>query len=388
MSNQFHSFHTINVNQENKTRQFQQNVYCPFPVKKIEFDFAYNILSDAAFPSYILTADICNNEVVGVLNKYVGSGVLTAEITQADFKSAGISNVGYVDLPGNLIVDFDLIGILTPGLDPSSIPVITPTDWAAAEVKTSDPISCNNNIRVRNNNPVNADPYIFRMRQTSLTGYRNGYIYITPAQLLTAAIVATNNPLTTINNIACTRQYIDDGTTFTTGVRVLIADFNNRLIPNSPQIVDINNGPINISLINTFSGSPSYIPGKTRAYISNAQFIAANINSTNNPLVVAATIPCTIDGNSLTLTLTKAEFDAANIPNTNNPLETPQALDILINGAASYNTITAMDGLSRDKSIDYYYKDPIRVNTVNYRIESGVSNIIGGDILCHVTCYG
>ena len=389
MSKQFHSFHKINLREDNKNQQHQQNVYCPFQVKKIEFDFAYNFLTSNGAANVIAYADVCNNEVVGVFNKFIGSSVLSAEITPANFNAANISNFGYIDLPGQMLVEYDAAGILSGGLDPNSLPIITPIEWANAEVKTTVPnISCNNNIRVKNNNPIEADEYVFLMRNNIFQAYQRGYVYITPAQLATAAISSTNNPLTTINDIQCTREFIASGATSTGDVRVSIAVFDARAIPNTTEITDMNSPPININLNNVFNGANTSIPGNVRAYISQAQFLAAAIVSTNNPLTVGGPISCTLDGNALTLQLTQAEFNAATIPNTNNPLTLPAAMEVKINGNANINTNIAMDGLSKDKVIDYYYKDAIRVTTINYRFDASVCDVIGADILCHVTCYG
>ena len=389
MSKQYHSFHNINLRENNKDQQHSQNVYCPFPIKKIEFDFAYNTLSSNGLPIITARADICNNEVVGVFNRYAGSSVLSAEITPANFNAARISNIGYIGLPGQMLVEYDAPGILSGGLDPGSVPIIIPNDWAAAEVKTSVPnISCNNNIRVKNNNPIEADEYVFLMNDNIFQAYQRGYIYITPAQLAAAAIPSTNNPLTTINNIVCTRQYITSGITVTTNARVTIAAFDARAISNLPFNIDMDNPPINITLNNVFNTINTSIPGNVRAYITKQQWLNAAIDSTNDPLTVNGPISCTLDGNALTLQVTQAEFNAAAIPNTNNPLLLPASMQVRLNGNANVNTLMTMDGLSRDKVIDYYYKDPIRVTTINYRFSVSPCVLIGADILCHVTCYG
>ena len=42
---------------------------CPFPIKKIKFNFAYAIKS-VTVPIYTITSDIVNNDIVGVQNNY------------------------------------------------------------------------------------------------------------------------------------------------------------------------------------------------------------------------------------------------------------------------------------------------------------------------------
>ena len=214
----------------------------------------------------------------------------------------------------------------------------------------------------------------------------NGDENISPS--FKCSLTVTNNPLTTINDIACTREFIASGATSTGDVRVSIAAFDARAIPNTPEIVDMDKPPINITLNNVFNTVNTSIPGNVQAYISKQQWLSAAIDSTNNPLLVAGPISCTLDGNALTLQLTQAEFNAAGIANTNNPLTLAAAMEVKINGNATVNTLMTMDGLSRDKSIDYYYKDPIRVTTINYRFSVSPCVLIGADILCHVTCYG
>lgn len=379
MSKQYHSFHNINLRENNKDQQHQQNVYCPFNVKKIEFDFAYNTLSSNGLPIITARADICNNEVVGVFNRYAGSSVLSAEITPADFNAARISNFGYVESKNAINVDL-IPGVAGPFFQVGAFAQVNINDFNTAEVKTTNPVSCNNNINVTINPPV------------LQTGFFQPFIlitraYITPAQLLAAGIDPVNNPLTSINDIQVT---IEDllGNVYIGNAQITSADFDASAIANTPEITDMNNPPVNITLNNVFNTVNTSIPGNIRAYITPPQFTAATIDSTNNPLLVAGPISCTLDGNALTLQVTQAEFNAAGIANTNNPLTLPAAMEVKINGNATVNTLMTMDGLSKDKVIDYYYKDPIRVTTINYRFSVSPCVLIGADILCHVTCYG
>ena len=65
---QYHKYQSLNLGtSDNITTQVQ--AYCPFPVKKIKFNFAY-VISSADVPLYIITCDATNNDVVGVMNKY------------------------------------------------------------------------------------------------------------------------------------------------------------------------------------------------------------------------------------------------------------------------------------------------------------------------------
>lgn len=373
---QKHIFQQINFG-GNKPKIIPIDCFINFPVKKINFDFAYKIVSDQ-FPAITVSSSVINNDTCGFLNKYVKSGVIEAKITPANFASAQIPNTNRIDIPSNLRVNLIDAGYFPFG----TTAYITPVDWAFGDIRSAvSPLTANNNI------PITLVPP--QAYQGVLLVY-NVQAYITPAQLLAANIPTNVSPLVSPGNIQCSVEF-PDGTIRTDYLEITKADFDALNISNQGQIQTTRNIPI--SLIDTVNNNTVLSNnGSIDTYISALDFINSNIppNLVGN-LTVGGNIPGTSNG-SIQLVLPQANFNAANISGANNPLTLAADMDLTINGDADLDITYYFDGFSKDKEFSYIFKDPVSIPQqvfLTFRdLYASTNTIIFADIVVHMEFLG
>jgi len=110
MISQQHIFFNANLGTEHNV-----NIYVPafvtFKVKKIKFGFSYTVNADDSI-TYIVTSDITNNDVIGVLNKFsVFNGVGNIIYCDSFSESKNMSYIfrNPIDVNGNIKLNFRLI---------------------------------------------------------------------------------------------------------------------------------------------------------------------------------------------------------------------------------------------------------------------------------------
>jgi hypothetical protein len=136
-------------------------------------------------------------------------------------------------------------------------------------------------------------------------------------------------------------------------------------------------------------GNNSYFGNNIVAYISPAQWTAANINGTVNPVTAGANLSGTISGNFTNISITQANFNAANIVGGGATLTLPAALDVDLDDS---NLVWSIDGFSEDKCMSYVFRDPIDINGyINFsfnNLNSANCNVVLANVVVHMEFLG